>query len=143
MTILTFDPHTPTADEDRHAIEVRLTEILEAARVGDAELLASYHLYGAKFTKFDDMEPLERQESDAARAGEDAIADVDNFTYTIEDLRVDVFGPAAVATFVLGYSFDVDDDHLDLRARSTLVFVADGSEWRIAHEHLSAFKPNP
>ena len=142
-TTLSFDPRTPTTDDDRYAVERQVGAILEAARAGDAERLAGFHLYGPKFTKFDDMEPLERQDADEARAGEDGLVDVDNFTYRVNDLRVDVFGPAAIATFVLDYAFDAEGEHLDLRARTTLVLVADGPEWRIAHEHLSPFKSNP
>ena len=144
MTSLTaFDPHAPTTPEDRLAVEICLHKILDAARAGDADLLASHHLYGPKFTKFDDFEPLERQEAGAARAGEDAIAQVDNFRYSVDDLRIDVFGPTAIATFVLDYGFDADGEHITARARSTLMFVADGPDWKIAHEHLSPFKSNP
>jgi ketosteroid isomerase-like protein len=144
MTIATaFNPHVPTSPEDRLRVEIRLHQILDAAKFGDAAQLASYHLYGPKFTKFDDFEPLDRQEAEEARAGEDAVTEVDNFTYKLDDLRIDVFGPTAIATFVLNYAFDSDGEHISARARSTLVLVSDGSEWRIAHEHLSSFKPNP
>ena len=139
----TFDPHLPTSSEDRLAVEISLHKVLDAAKFGDADLLASYHLYGPKFTKFDDFEPLDRQEADEARAGEDAITEVENFTYKVDDLRIDVFGPTAIATFVLNYGFEAEGERLDLRARTTLVFVADGPDWKIAHEHVSSFKPNP
>lgn len=106
MTNLTaFDPHASTTPEDRLAVEICLHRILDAAKAGDADLLASHHLCGPKFTKFDDFEPLDRQEADAARAGEDAVANVDNFHYKVDGLRIDVFGPAAIATFVLAYGF--------------------------------------
>lgn len=144
MTNVTnFDPNVPTSKEDRLAVEIRLHQILDAAKFGKAEQLASYHLYGPKFTKFDDFEPLDRQEAEEARAGEDAITEVDNFTYKVDDLRIDVFGPTAIATFILNYAFDSDGDHIAVRARATLVLVLDGSEWKIAHEHVSSFKPNP
>ena len=133
-----FNPHLPTSPEDRLAVEIALHKILDAAKYGDAAALASHHLYGPKFTKFDDMEPLHRQEAEEAREGEDAIASVDNFTYKVDDLRVDVFGPTAIATFMFTYGFDAEGEHVDADARSTLVFVLDGSSWKIAHEHLSA-----
>ena len=135
----TFDPHAATTPEDRLAVEIVLHKVLDAAKSGDAELLASHHLYGPKFTKFDDMEPLERQEAEAARAGEDGIAEAEDFHYRVEDLRIDVFGPTAVATFVLDYGFRADGAEISARARTTLVFVAEGSAWKIAHEHLSPF----
>ena len=138
-----FDPNAPTAPEDRLAVETALQNVLDAAKSGDADLLASHHLYGPKFTKFDDMEPLDRQEAEAAREGEDGIAGVEDFHYRVEDLRIDVFGPAAIATFVLDYGFRADADEISARARSTLVFVADGPAWKIAHEHRSPFASNP
>ena len=138
-----FDPNAPTVAEDRLAVEIRLHQILDAAKAGDADLLASHHLYGPKFTKFDDFEPLDRQEADEARAGEDEIAQVENFTYHVDGLRIDVFGPTAIATFALDYGFDAEGEHIAARARSTLVFVADGNDWKVAHEHLSPFKSNP
>jgi hypothetical protein len=141
--IHTFDPNVPTSSEDRLAVEICLHKVLDSAKFGNAEELASYHLYGPKFTKYDDFEPLDRQEAEEARAGEDAITEVDNFTYKVDDLRIDVFGPTAIATFVLNYAFDSDGDHIAVRARSTLVLVLDGLQWKIAHEHLSSFKPNP
>jgi ketosteroid isomerase-like protein len=132
-----FDPHLPTSPEDRLAVEICLHKILDAAKYRDADALASHHLYGPKFTKYDDMEPLHRQEAEEARAGEDAIAQVENFSYKVDDLRVDVFGPAAIATLLLGYAFDADGEHVAATARTTLVFVLDGTDWKIAHEHLS------
>jgi ketosteroid isomerase-like protein len=39
--------------------------------------------------------------------------------------------------------FEAEGERLDVRARTTLVFVADGPDWKIAHEHVSSFKPNP
>jgi ketosteroid isomerase-like protein len=132
-----FNPHQPTSAEDRLAVEICLHKILDAAKFGDAEGLASHHLYGPKFTKYDDMEPLHRQEAEEARTGEDGITQVDNFAYRVDDLRIDVFGPAAIATFMLDYAFDAEGDHIQANARSTLVFVLDGNDWKIAHEHLS------
>ena len=58
------------------------------------------------------------------------------------DLKVDVFGPVAVTTFVMEYTVVADGERHELRARGTLVLAHDGSEWLIVHEHFSPFVAN-
>ena len=100
----------------------RLTEIMAAAEAREVDRLEAYHLYGPRYTKFDDWEPLERQDAATARKLErEAISGADGLETQIEDLKVDVFGATAVATFVFAYSFSADDTRIAVRARSTLV----------------------
>lgn len=131
--------------EEQKKVEERLQEIMSAAQNKDVDRLESYHLFGPKFTKFDDFEPLERQDAETTRELErEAITGVKEFAPSVNDLKVDVFGPVAVATFVFEYGIiTYDDEELSVRARSTMVFVKDGPEWKIAHEHFSSFKGNP
>lgn len=120
-----------------------LYDIMTAAAAKDFGRLAGHHLDSPKFTKFDDFEPLERQDAATARrCEEEGLAAVENFSYRLDDLKVDVFGRTAIATFVFHYAFDTDGDHLALRARTTMVFVTDNTTWKIAHEHLSPFVAN-
>ena len=139
------DVITDLFPEAQAAVERRLQEIMDAAQTKDVDRLESYHLYGPKFTKFDDFEPLERQDGETTRQLErEAITGVKAFVPHVADLKVDVFGPVAVATFVFDYAVTTnDDDRLSVRARSTLVFAKDGTEWKIVHEHFSPFKSNP
>ena len=127
------------------AVERRLREVMDAAQTQDVDRLESYHLYGPKFTKFDDFEPLERQDAETTRQLErEAITGVKAFVPHVADLKVDVFGPVAVATFVFNYDVTTNDgEELSVRARATLVFVEDGAAWKIVHEHFSPFKGNP
>jgi ketosteroid isomerase-like protein len=118
-------------------------DILAAAAAKDFDRLAAYHLDGPKFTKFDDFEPLERQDAATARrCEEEGLAGVEDLTYVVDGLQIDVFGPATVATFVLQYRFRADGQQVAMRARATMVFVTDGSAWKIAHEHFSPFVAN-
>jgi hypothetical protein len=39
---------------------------------------------------------------------------------------------------VLSYSFKVGDETIEKQAKTTMVFVKESGQWRIAHEHLSA-----
>ena len=54
-----------------------------------------------------------------------------------DGLKIDVFGKVGVATFVLNYSFKVGEETVEKQAKTTMVFVKEGGEWKIAHEHLS------
>jgi ketosteroid isomerase-like protein len=134
-----------TADDSKRAaqIQARLNEIMDACVKKDFDRLDSYHLYGPKFTKFSTTPP-ERQDAQAARQGEhDGLAAAKDLTMRADDVRIDVFGDVAIATFVLRYGFQTGTGRIEKQARSTLVFVKDGGQWRIAHEHLSAIVPGP
>jgi ketosteroid isomerase-like protein len=129
---------------EQAAVTDTLHAIMDSVRRKDFDRLAAHHLHSPKFTKFDDFDPLERQDADTAqRSEEDSLGGVEDFRYRMNDLKVDVFGPVAIATFVFEYGFDVDGESMDLRARTTMVFVDDGAVWKIAHEHFSPFKSNP
>lgn len=134
-----------TYPEEQAKVEKRLREIMSAAQNKDIDRLESYHLFGPKFTKFDDFEPLERQDAETTRRLErEAITGVKEFAPSVNELKVDIFGPVAIATFVFEYGIVTnDDEELSVRARSTMVFAKDGSEWKILHEHFSPFKGNP
>jgi hypothetical protein len=126
------------------AVERRLEDIMSAARRQAADELDSYHAFGPKFTKFDDFEPLERQDGETTRRLErEAILGVQEFDPRVVDLKVDLFGRAAVTTFVMDYRV-VDDEarRHSFRARATMVFAKEESEWLIVHEHLSPFVAN-
>src|SRR3990170_3252658 len=124
-----------TYPEEQAKVEERLQEIMSAAQNKDIDRLESYHLFGPKFTKFDDFEPLDRQDAETTRRLErEAITGVKEFTPNVTNLKVDVFGPVAVTTFVFEYSITTEDDEeLSVRARSTMVFAKDGPEWKIVH----------
>lgn len=131
-------------DEAKAEVERTLHQIMSAARRQSVDELESYHAFGPKFTKFDDFEPLGRQDADTTRRLErEALTGVKEFAPAIVDLKVDVFGPVAVATFVMRYDVVTEDDEqLSLRARSTMVFAQDEGRWLIVHEHFSPFTSN-
>lgn len=136
-------PETKTAanhPKERAQIQNRLLEIIDAAQKKDFERLESYHLYGPKFTKFS-TESADRQDAEVARRGErDGLSAVSGLNMRADDLKIDVFGKVAVATFILNYSFKGGEQEMEKQARTTMVFVKDGKQWRIAHEHLSVTK---
>ena len=129
--------------QEQLEVERRIEEIMSAARRRAVDELDSYHAFGRKFTKFDDFAPLERQDADTTRRLErEAILGVEEFDPRVIDLKVDVFGPVAVTTFVMDYAVVAEGEQHELRARGTLVLANEGGEWLIVHEHFSPFVAN-
>jgi len=129
---------------EQAAVRQRLDEILDAVGRKDFDRLAGYHLDSPKFTKFDDFEPLDRQDAATTnRLEAEGLGGVKRLRGEFQELKVDVFGAVAIATAVFDYGFEADGEQISARARTTLVFVDDNGEWRITHEHFSPFKANP
>jgi hypothetical protein len=57
--------------QEQLEVERRIEDIMSAARRRAVDELESYHAFGRKFTRFDDFEPLERQDR-TRRAGSSA-----------------------------------------------------------------------
>jgi ketosteroid isomerase-like protein len=130
--------------EEQKQIEKTVHDIFDAASRKDVDRLESFHLLGPKFTKFDDWEPLTKQDAEIARKAErEGFSAISDFNGEVQDFKADLFGDVAIATFVLDYSMKVGADTVKARARSTLVFVKDAGAWKITHEHFSPFKANP
>ena len=92
------DRSIASADEFLRTNIIGTQVLLDAARAKDFDLLASYHLHHPKFSKFDDFEPLDRQDAAAAQQSEEeAFGAISNLQYRIEGLKVDVFGPVAIS----------------------------------------------
>jgi ketosteroid isomerase-like protein len=141
---MSSDMFTDAFETSQAAVAARLEQILEAATVKDLDRLAGYHLAGPKFTKFDDVEPLGRQDAETAMRSEaEQFAAIDDFHGRFGDLKIDVFGPVAIATAVLVWDARTEGESVSGRTRTTLVFVERGGEWLIAHEHLSPFVASP
>jgi ketosteroid isomerase-like protein len=123
--------------KEREQIERRLQEVLVAAERKDFDRLESYHLYGPGFTRFSGESPV-RQDAAATRKSErDGLASLTGLTMRAEQLKIDVFGDVGIATFILDCSFDTAGRTVHKTDRTTLVFVKEGREWKIAHEHLT------
>jgi hypothetical protein len=125
-------------------VERRLEDIMSAARRQAIDELESYHAFGPKFTKFDDFDPLERQDGQTTqRLEREAILGASEFDPRVNELKVDVFGPVAVTTFVMNYRVVLGaDEHHSFRARATMVLVKAEGSWLIVHEHFSPFLAN-
>lgn len=135
---MSSDIITDPFEASQAEVAARLQQILDAATVKDLDRLASYHLTGPKFTKFDDAEPFDRQDAETAMNSEaEQFAAIEDFHGRLDDLKIDVFGPVAIVTAMLVWNAKAEGESVSGRSRTTLVFVERQGEWLIAHEHLS------
>ncbi|MFE7632019.1 nuclear transport factor 2 family protein [Kocuria sp. NPDC057446] len=125
------------------SVQARIEQVLDAVTVKDFDRLASYHLAGPKFTKFDDVEPLDRQDAETGmRLEVKQFTGMKDFHGRFDDLKIDVFGPVAIATGIFVWDCQIEGDVVSGRTRSTLVFVDSNGQWVIAHEHHSPLPTN-
>lgn len=136
----------PPSDKDRKGIEGVIRAFFEAGKNKDLTALADFHASRESFTKFDENPPYARQTSDEAFVYEQAaFANISDYTYTIDDLRIDLFGEAAVATFYLTYGgmfvndYSFEGSPVSGKARVSMVFVRTPRGWKVAHEHFSRY----
>ena len=123
--------------EAQAAVADTVRPVFRAAEERDIDRLEALHLYGPKFSKFDEF-GLGRETADEARSAERAgLSQVKSLKVTVEGLKVDVFGVAAVATFFVHYRAETSQGDAAATLRSTVVLVKDAATWRIAHEHFS------
>ena len=118
-------------------IQQRLQAVFSAAESRDFNRLDGYHLYGPKFTKFTGSS-IDRLDAAAGRKGErDDLERTEGLKMRTDALKIDVFDSVGIATFILDCSFESGGEVVHRKHRSTLVFVKEGEDWKIAHEHLS------
>jgi len=124
--------------ESQKEVEQTLRELFQAAEHKDFPLVESMHLYGPKFSKFE-ARGAARLDAETTRKAERAgIEPLESFRVTFEDLKVDVFGETAIATFLMPYEAKASGQTHQSKVKATLVWVQTDSGWKIAHEHFSA-----
>jgi ketosteroid isomerase-like protein len=133
----------PKHDEDRKKVEAVIFAFFEAGKNKDLPSLGTFHS-SRSFTKFDENPPYQRQDSNEAFVYEQAtFANISDYAYKIEDLRVDFFGSVAVATFCLTYrgmvvnNYSFEGSPVCSKDRVTMVLAKEGEGWRFVHEHFS------
>ena len=98
-----------------------------------------------RFTKFGDSPPYDRRDFERALMLEQMqFASLSDFDFQIEDLKTEVLGEAAFATFVLQVTGMIVDDYsfrgttINNKARATIVLRKDkNNQWKMVHQHLS------
>ena len=134
------NPITDMYPEEQEQIKNIVYDIFEVAIVKDMDSLDSYHLNSPKFTKFDDGGVSQMQDyAMAKKTEEEFFTATSDFDFTLPEFKVDVFDDVAITTFILDYSVVMGEDTFTGKSRSSLVFVKDQGQWKIAHEHFSPF----
>ena len=130
----------------RKDVEAIIVAFFEAGKNKDLTALADFHASRDSFTKFDESPPFTRQNSEEAFVYEQAaFANISDYSYKIENLRIDLFGDTAVSTFYLTYKgmfvndYSFEGSPVGSKARVTMVLTRSGPSWKIAHEHFSRF----
>jgi ketosteroid isomerase-like protein len=124
----------------------------EAGKNKDLGALYKFHAPRG-FSKFDENPPYTRQNSDEAFVHEQAaFANISDYDYKVEDLKIDFLDNVAVATFYLAYKgifvndYSFEGKSVSSKSRVTMVLSSFPDGWKIVHQHSSPlpdFKERP
>jgi ketosteroid isomerase-like protein len=138
------------ADKDTKDVEALIRAFYDAGRSKELTDLAGFHGPRDQFTKFDENPPYTRQNSEEAFIYEQAaFANISDYNYSIEDLRIDLFGDVAIATFYLSYSgmfvndYSFEGSPVRAKTRVTMALARTQKGWKLVHEHLSRMPDQP
>ena len=141
---------TEPRDQAVKEVESTIVAFFEAGKDKELSALADFHYPGDLFSKFDENPPYSRQNSaDAFVYEQAAFANISDYSYQIQDLRVDLVESVAIATFYLAYAgmfvndYSFEGSPVNSRARVTMVLTKGPEGWKIVHEHLSRFPESP
>ena len=128
--------HYPYPEAQAELREV-LNSIIHDAQTANAVGLREGHLISDKFTKFGGRlyERLDFEQTVAGETGN--ITTGKDFTYEVEDLKIDVFDDVAIMTYYGRVKRIVDGKPVRYSFRQTLVFLNTSDGWKIIHEHQS------
>jgi ketosteroid isomerase-like protein len=133
-------------DQVRKDVSTLITAYYEVGKEKDISNLSKFFAPPRYFSKFDESQPFTRQDADDAFVYEQArFANISDYDYKIEDLRIDVIGFVAIATFYLTYKgvfvndYSFEGSAVGGRSRVTMVVAKFGEDWKIVHHHSSRF----
>jgi ketosteroid isomerase-like protein len=103
----------------------------------DIDKLISYHAYGPKFTEFQNGEKRtgSKENEEFERSFFPMFTGIKK--WETNDLKIDVFGDVALATFHSDFQPIIGSDTLKVAAQMALLFVNTEDGWKITHEHSS------
>ena len=115
----------------------------QLAKTKEIEKIEEY--LDPSFSKFGDSPPYDRRDFERALMLEQLqFASLSDYDFKIENLKTEVMGDAAVATFVLQVTGMIVDDYsfrgttIDYRSRVTIILQKDkNGRWKMVHHHLS------
>lgn len=134
-------------EQAKKEVSALITAYFEVGKSKDVASLSKFFAPPQYFTKFDESRPYTRQNSADAFIYEQArFANISDYEYKIEDLRIDVLGLMAVATFYLEYKgvfvndYSFEGSTVGGKTRVTMVVGRFEDGWRIVHQHSSVFQ---
>ena len=117
-------------------VKAVLTQRIEGIKSRNARSIAGL-VDRKSYTKFDDWPPFERQDSTALNREAEALKVLKEYDYEITDWNIDIFGDAALASFIIRYRGTIRDVNFNIRSRVTAFLLKRGEDWKIVHEHWS------
>lgn len=127
---------------DSAAIQDLIYKYFQIAKSKEIENIPDF--FDDKFTKFGDSPPYDRRDLERALMLEQLqFASISDYDFKIEDLKVDIVGDAAVASFSLQSTGMIVDDYsfrgtaINNRSRVTIVFRKGKGGWKMFHQHFS------
>lgn len=136
------------SEEERTKREIAafIVSFFEAGKEKELASLMGFHAPDKLFSKFDENPPYTRQTSEEAFVYEQAaFANISDYDYKIEGMRVDLFDSTAVATFYLTFKGVFVNDYsfegmtVGSKSRVTMVLKKFDDGWKMVHEHFSPF----
>jgi len=132
-------------DKTKKDVATVIFAFFEAGKNKDLTALGRFHSQ-SQFSKFDENPPYTRQSSEEAFVHEQAaFANISDYNYHVEDLRIDLVDKTAIATFYLTYKGIFVNDYsfegrtVSSKSRVTMVLSSLPDGWKIVHEHFSQF----
>ena len=126
----------PSTPED--AVKAVITQRIDGVRRKDTEAILRI-VDKERYTKFDDWPPFERQGPEALDREAEAFKVLKEYSYEIVNWKVDVFGDASLASFIINYRGVIRELSFNIRSRVTVFLMNKGGEWKLVHEHWSRF----
>jgi ketosteroid isomerase-like protein len=133
-------------EQARREVTALVTAYYEVGKSKDVAAISSFLAPSNHYTKFDESRPFTRQNANDAFMYEQArFANISDYQYKVEDLRIDVLGFVAVATFYLDYKgvfvndYSFEGSSVGGKSRVTMVVAKIGEGWKIVHHHASRF----
>ncbi|MHC4911104.1 MAG: nuclear transport factor 2 family protein [Planctomycetota bacterium] len=135
---LAHDPDPEAQAELREVVNLIVKDAMEA----NIEGLQAAHLDSEKFTKFGPRK-FDRQDVGGTNESEAAFfGSISNVSEEVKDLKIDVFGDTAIATFYPHVSFVQNGEERHGSGRQTFVFLRTRDGWKLVHEHGTPRNPN-
>lgn len=112
-----------------------IKSIVSDAETANIEGLKNAHLISDKFTKFGPRNFYRQDVTSTNKSEEEFFGTITNYKQEIKDLKIDVFGDFAIATYYPHVSYIQNGFEKSGSGRQTFVFIRIENGWKIIHEH--------